>query len=451
VNTKPGLIRDTDASSPKYLGVHDALLTLIKGMPNGAGLPTERELCETYGVSRSTVRQALAQLEHEQRIFRRQGKGTFVARAKIEQRLELMSHTEGMRARGIFPSSKLIDVRRLPASIDIAAKLGLAADTEVLRIERLRFADEDPIAIEVLFLHALRFDGIAAALGDSGSLYQLLSSNYGIELASAEETIEAVSAERREAELLGCSPGTPLLMLSRRSLDTRGQPTEFVQSLYRGDRFRFQTGLERPRNVVSSLEPTPKERTIRVAQANDTPAIATVFIEAWRDGYKDFVDESVLASLDQEETTNWLGGLVTADVTTTIVAESPEGDVVGFARFGDDHDDPRYGHLYSLYVAPRASGQGLGRLLLDRALSELSGLGDRPVTLWVFKENERAQRLYRSAGFSPNSAHRVDERYGAEEIRMHRVGSSIFETTPNIVAPTNETVTENDSLSVSPL
>src|ERR1700684_4038073 len=97
--------------------------------------------------------------------------------------------------------------------------------------------------------------------------------------------IEAVSAERREADLLRCSPGTPLLMLSRRSLDTRGEPTEFVQSLYRGDRFRFQTALERPRNVVSSVAPSTKERTLRIAQANDAPAIATVFIDAWRDGY----------------------------------------------------------------------------------------------------------------------------------------------------------------------
>ncbi len=221
-----------------------------------------------------------------------------------------MSHTEGMKSRGIFPSSKLIDVRRIPAGIEVGSKLGLAQEAEVLRIERLRFADDDPIAIEVLFLNAIRFDGIAAALGDNGSLYQLFSSNYGIELASAEETIEAVAAERREAELLGCSPGTPLLMLSRRTIDTRGQPTEFVQSLYRGDRFRFQTGLERPRKVVSSLEPDGPRRIIRLAQPSDAAGMASVFIDAWRVNYQGFVADAVLDGLDEEKTTSWLQGLL---------------------------------------------------------------------------------------------------------------------------------------------
>ena len=239
-------VLDSTVTSPKYQSIHDALLVIIEGLPAGSAMPTERELCQTYGVSRATVRQALGQLEIAQRIYRRQGKGTFVANAKIEQRLELMSHTEGMRASGISPSSKLIDVRRVAAGADVGARLGLAPNAEVLRIERLRLADGDPIAIEVVSLSGERFDGITAELSDSASLYQLLSSNYGVELASAEETIEAVVAEGREAGLLRCAVGMPLLMLSRRTLDTSGQPIEFVRSLYRGDRYRFQTGLRRP-------------------------------------------------------------------------------------------------------------------------------------------------------------------------------------------------------------
>lgn len=419
VNSKNDVLRESESTAPKYLGVHDALLELIKGLPNGAALPTERELCETFQVSRSTVRQALARLEHEQRIYRQQGKGTFVARAKIEQRLELMSHTEGMRARGIFPSSRLIDVRRLPAGVEVASKLDLDANAEVLRIERLRFADQEPIAIEVLFLNANRFDGIAAALGDSGSLYQLLSTNYGIELASAEETIEAVAAERREADLLHCSPGTPLLMLSRRSLDTNGQPTEYVQSLYRGDRFRFQTGLARPRDVVSTIA-TSDQPTVRVARITDSGELARVFVEAWLGSYRGIVDDAVLDALKVDETAQWLENLIGASGTTTVLAESSSNDVLGFVRFGDDHDDPRNGHIYSLYVAQRASGKGIGRLLLGRAIDALLSSGDRPVTLWVFDGNGPAQRLYRSFGFSPDGSMRVDERYGAKEIRMRR-------------------------------
>lgn len=405
---------------PKYRQLRDTLADLIRDLPAGSAVPTERELCQAYGVSRSTVRQALQQLEVEQRIYRRQGKGTFVAQAKIEQPLELTSHTEGMRARGLIPGSKLIDVRRMRAGIDVAAMLALDPDAEVLRIERLRLADGDPIAIEVLYLNAERFDGISSALGESGSLYQLLYSNYGVELASAEETIEAVVATTREVELLGSWPGAPLLLLSRRTLDTRGQPTEYVRSLYRGDRFRFRTHLERPRAHGGAPARDEGAATLRPARADDAPALARVFVEAWRSSYRDVVDASVLASLDEAEVADWLGNLMSSTSQKTLVAQSAPGEVIGFTRYGDDPEDPRDGHLYALYVAPSASGRGVGRSLLDEALSEIDGLGRRSVTLWVFEANRRARGLYSSVGFRPDGAHRVEPRYGADEIRMRR-------------------------------
>jgi GntR family transcriptional regulator len=255
---KPELATEPSATHHKYQSVHDALVQVIAGMSTGSTIPTERELCQKYGVSRSTVRQALGQLENEQRIYRRQGKGTFVAMAKIQQRLELMSHTERMRARGASPSSKVLDLRRISAGVEVGEMLELELETEVLRIERLRLADGDPIAIQVVFLNAIRFNGITEELSESASLYQLLSSNYGVELASAEETIEAVAAERREAVLLRCQPGLPLLMLSRRTFDKSGEPIEFVRSLYRGDRYRFQTGLKLPHHKISEIPGDPK-------------------------------------------------------------------------------------------------------------------------------------------------------------------------------------------------
>jgi GntR family transcriptional regulator len=421
VIAKPELLHEDAVASPKYQGIHDALLTLIESLADGAGLPTERELCQTYGVSRSTVRQALAQLEVEQRIFRRQGKGTFVSRAKIEQRLELMSHTEGMRARGISPSSKLIDVRRIHADQEVSTHLGLSPKSEVLRIERLRLADGDPIAIEVVFLSADRFDGITAALSDHASLYQLLSSNYGIELASAEETIEAVIAEGRDAGLLKCPPGMPLLMLSRRTLDTNGRPIGFVRSLYRGDRYRFQTGLQRPLQL-SSVPPTKStELTIRVASSSDASALATVFIDAWRSSYRGIVDDAILEALNYDDVTTWLKGRVSDTTVRTLVAEAPSGRVVGFTRFGADPDEPATGHIFALYVSPAAGGQGVGRLLMKRAMYELDPMSAKTLTLWVFEMNQRAQTFYGAAGFEPDGGQRIEELYGAQEIRMRRL------------------------------
>lgn len=419
VTDRPSL-GDTATVAPKYQSVHDALVVTIEGLPAGTAMPTERELCQTYGVSRATVRQALGQLELEQRIYRRQGKGTFVARQKIEQRLELMSHTEGMRERGIVPSSKLIDVRRIPAGLDIGAQLDLSPKSEVLRIERLRLADGDPIAIEVLYLNADRFDGITAALSDNASLYQLLSSNYGVELASAEETIEAVIAEGRDAALLKCQPGMPLLMLSRRTLDTSGQPTEFVRSLYRGDRYRFQTGLQRPRQWNSPDAARRGQLTIRPALPSDADALASVFIDAWRGAYRGIVDDAIIDALQHADIASWMRNLVSNTAARTFVAEETPGEVLGFTRFGDDPDDPTSGHVFALYVASGASGKGIGRKLLSRAISELDPRSARPVTLWVFEHNMRARRLYEAAGFAPDGASRVEDLYRAPEIKMRR-------------------------------
>jgi GntR family transcriptional regulator len=403
-------------SPPKYRLLRDALVGMIRGLPEGAALPTERTLCVDFGVSRATVRHALQRLEDEQRIYRVQGKGTFVARAKIEQRLGLTSHTEEMRARGMVPGSKLIDVSRIPASSAVASALRLSEGTEVLQIERLRLADGDPIAIEVLFLNAERFDGISAALGESASFYQLLHSDYGVELASAEETIEAVVAGPRDAELLGCGRAAPLLLISRLSLDTHGRPTEYVRSRYRGDRFRFRRHLERSADGPAVSERAP---ALRAAAEGDAPALASVFVSSWKAGYPGVVADSVIAALREQEVASWLLPMA-AEQHETVLAESADGTVLGWVRFGDDPDDPAKGHIFSLYVRPSAGGRGVGRQLLEHGIERCGG---RPVTLWVFEANARARRLYTAAGFSADGGRRVEPEYGAQEVHLTRPAS----------------------------
>ena len=403
--------------SPKYQQLHDVLVSDIQRLPEGSALPTERELAEHYDVSRSTVRQALSQLLREQRVTRRQGRGTFVARHKIVQSLELTSHTEGMRSQGIVPGSKLLDVRRVPAADDVSAALRVAPDAEVLRLERLRLADGDPIAIETVYLDALRFDGITAALVQDQSLYRLLSSVYDVTLASAEETIEVSLAGEREATLLNVWVGAPLLMFSRCSVDVGGVPIEYVCSLYRGDRFQFKTRLEPPgslrREAVSDAR-------LRTARRDDAGSLARVFIDAWRGSYRGVVDESILDALDTNAVTEWLGRLVVTGPQRTVLAENSRGEVEGFVRFGDDVDDPRSGHIAALYVSPQSAGKGIGTRLLRYAISELVSAGTRPITLWVFEKNDAARAFYSGLGFEPDGSRRVEQEYQADEIRLVR-------------------------------
>ncbi|HUZ21424.1 MAG TPA: GNAT family N-acetyltransferase [Acidimicrobiales bacterium] len=399
----------------KHRRVYEALLRMASELPADTALPTERELCASFAVSRSTVRRALHELEVEQRVYRQQGRGTFVAGPKIDQLLELTSHTEDMRAHGVRPGSKLVDVSRITADGEVASKLELPVGAEVLRIERVRLADGEPIAIEALYVDAERFDDLMSALGEEGSFYQLLHRRYGVDLASADETIEAVAAGEREAELLGTVPGAPMLLLARRTVDTSGRSTEYVRSFYRGDRFRFRAHLERPRPAA-----TPAAPTFRLGREEDAPELAAVFADAWRAGYGGIVDDAVLEALDDAELTEWLRGLVASRIQATIVALDATSRVVGFARVGDDPDDARRGQIYALYVRPDAAGRGVGRALLQQGLDALAARGRNDVTLWVFKENERARALYASCGFVPDGTQRVEAQFGAEEVRMLR-------------------------------
>jgi GntR family transcriptional regulator len=229
---------------PKYYAVKEQLLESIRELPEGSLLPTERVLSDEYGVSRTTVRQALQELLVEGRLYRLQGKGTFVARPKVVQTLALTSYTQDMQARGLSPTSRLLAAERLPASHEIAEMLELEPHADVLRVQRLRLANREPMAVESLFVEAARFPRLEGHLSDNRSFYELLRTEYHVDLAEAEETIESGIASPSDSQLLGAETGWPMLLLTRRTWDVEGRPVEFVRSLYRGDRYRFVTRLK---------------------------------------------------------------------------------------------------------------------------------------------------------------------------------------------------------------
>lgn len=231
---------------PKYYAVKLGLLELLADLPQGSMLPTERALSARYAASRTTVRQALHELEVEGWLRRVQGSGTFVARPKIQQRLSLTSFTEDMREQGLRPDSRLLSVETVLPEAGIAEALGLSSRAKALCVRRLRLADDEPAALETLYLPARRVPGLQRSLGHGVSVYRLLDERYGIRPVQAEETIETSFATPTEAALLGADPGTPHLLLHRRTWDESGQPVEYVRSLYRGDRYRFVTELQRP-------------------------------------------------------------------------------------------------------------------------------------------------------------------------------------------------------------
>ena len=204
---------------PKYYQVKRQLLELTAALDAGSPVPPERELARSYGTSRTTVRQALAELVIEGRLLRMQGKGTFVAKPKVAQLLELASYTEGMRAHGLHPQTKILDIGYVATDEPLAELLGIRPGGRALRIHRLRLADGEPMSIDTSHLPARRFPGLRKQLERHRSLYETLSSVYGIQLAEAEETIETVLADPHDAQLLEVDAGLPLLLLSRHAYD----------------------------------------------------------------------------------------------------------------------------------------------------------------------------------------------------------------------------------------
>ena len=234
------------ARVPKYYRLKRHLLDMTQTLAPGSPVPPERALAAEFDTSRTTVRQALQELVVEGRLERIQGKGTFVAKPKVAQALQLTSYTEDMRAQGLEPTSQLLDIGYVTADEPLAGLLEIAPGSRVLRIERLRLASGESMAIETTHLSAKRFPALRRNLVKYASLYAALAEVYDVRLAQAEETIETSLATPREAGLLGTDVGLPMLMLSRHSLDGEGRPVEWVRSVYRGDRYKFVARLMRP-------------------------------------------------------------------------------------------------------------------------------------------------------------------------------------------------------------
>lgn len=211
-----------------------------------ARIPSERQLAEQFGVNRLTASKAINALIQEGALYTRVGKGTFVAPAKIDQALRsLTSFTQDMSNRGKTPASRVLYASVEPADDVIARALEVLPGTAIAVLQRVRLADDQPIALEKSHLvHALCPAILEQHDFNRESLYRVLREVYGLCLTYAHQTIEAAIAMHEEREALGADLGTPMLRITRITHDDRNRPVEYVCSAYRGDRYKFFTVLQ---------------------------------------------------------------------------------------------------------------------------------------------------------------------------------------------------------------
>ncbi|MGY4688717.1 GntR family transcriptional regulator [Salibacterium sp. K-3] len=211
----------------------------------GDMLPSERIFSEDFDVSRMTVRQAVTELANEGLLQREKGKGTFVAEPKIEQPLQgLTSFTEDMKARGLEPASVLIQYTLRTAPLKVAEALHAPKDLQVYEIQRIRLADDVPMAYETTFINR-EISGDIPEDVENRSIYHFLEANRGLHIVDGEQTFEASLASREEAERLDIQEGDPVLLIQRITYLEDGRPFEYVKSAYRGDRYKFTIKMPR--------------------------------------------------------------------------------------------------------------------------------------------------------------------------------------------------------------
>jgi GntR family transcriptional regulator len=223
--------------TPAYQRIQKAIRQRIEGgqLKSGDMVASERELARLHKVSLMTARHALAGLEREGIVERRRGSGTFVAPPRIHFN-KLMSYTEQMLARGLAAFSKVITSKIVEDEDEIAGRLSLPSGSKLIKIERVRHTSNEPFAVETCYLPGDRFSGLVREPLTKSSLFSLLEREYGLELAYADEEVDATAADVRIAQLLEVPRSAPVLRIRQVIYSSSSKPVIYVVGFYRSER-----------------------------------------------------------------------------------------------------------------------------------------------------------------------------------------------------------------------
>lgn len=225
---------------PMYIKIHNQIKRDIENHVYKIGdrIPAERQLASKFGVSRMTLRQAIKTLEDEGILERRLGSGTYVASQKVQEKMSgIMSFTEITEANGQVPSSELISYQVGHASLSEKEHLKLADKEKVLRMERIRYADNTPICYEVVTIPAKLLED-ASKEEISTHLYETLE-KHNYKIGRVTEHISATVASENDARLLKAKKGEALIIRRQVTELSDGKPFEYTRARYVAERFEF--------------------------------------------------------------------------------------------------------------------------------------------------------------------------------------------------------------------
>lgn len=227
-----------------YYSIKEKILERIHQQiyPVGGKLPSESALCSEFEVSRTTIRLALQQLEHEGKIYKIQGKGTFVSQPKIQEAITQNIHTfsEQMKKNGLRSHSKVLSLETIPATLFLASILNIEPNEPVYKLVRLRYAEDNPYQHSTSYVPRKVAPGLAND-DCTGSLFNLLKAKYHLNILKSIESIEPVIPSSSISELLGLKDNTASFKSESITHSTEHIPIEYSSTIVRGDFAKYVT------------------------------------------------------------------------------------------------------------------------------------------------------------------------------------------------------------------
>lgn len=243
---------DRSSPLPMYVQIAASLRSMIQSgsLAPGSLLPSEKQLCDTFGVSRMTLRQAYDLLDREELVRSQRGRGTQVLPPRMrKEQQEMRSFTEEIRSRGGKPRSRILRFEALDPSPVSKHSLQLPDGQRVHRIERIRYNDATPLAIEKVEIPCFLCPELGKFDLAGQSLYKILEREFQLRLDHCVETISASMPNRAERELLELPKGVAVLRIERKTLTVNDTPAELAVTTYRGDMYQA---------VVHSIRPSSR-------------------------------------------------------------------------------------------------------------------------------------------------------------------------------------------------
>jgi GntR family transcriptional regulator len=233
---------DKNSATPLYIQIQDDLYEQVRtgAFLPGARVPSEIDLVGRYSVSRMTARRALDELVNRGVLFRRQGKGTFVADDVVVYGLSTMLSFSGtLRANGYQVDTHVLHQDIVPAPPFVSSKLKLDPESNVVVVRRLRVVNGRPAAIHTSFLDATIFDPLLRVDLSTNSLINAIEEISGLRVAYTKDSVRAALVSAEDRNLLQLAAGTPVLQVEGVAHTVNGQPIRYTRAVYPSDMFRM--------------------------------------------------------------------------------------------------------------------------------------------------------------------------------------------------------------------